>query len=263
MNSRLAVLEIMVPGVEITDSELVAGIPHLHRGKVIPARYALAKKGVVELVGKNEQGVNVWRRTAPDRVEAAKEEAAARRLTHEARIGAEKPERQAQVIAALLEDATVNRILRGQNERSAAMRRARARAGEAQAESEAQRRERKRELKQAEKEQAANLEFLKVRDSLRDSVSALIGIQSFLKDELERLEDGVETRIAAERWGAALKNVVEVLLLAGSVWHDASVTSGHHPEHCPLCGSRTARDPQALDEGYLEGEVVEVVELVE
>ena len=263
MNSRLAVLEFLVPGVELTDAELVAKIPQLHRGQIIPARGALAKKGQVELVGKNDNGVQVWRLTPPGRIEEAKAEAAARKLTHEARIGSEKPERQAQVIAALLENPTVNRILREQNEGAAAMRRAHARAEESHRESEADRRERKRELKQAEKEQAANLEFLKVRDMLRDGVGDLIAIRDLLTSELQRVEQGEPMRITSERWEAALINVLEHLQLSGAIWQDATVASGHHSEHCPLCNSRIARDPNALDEGYLDGDAVEDVDEVE
>lgn len=263
MNSRLAVLEVLTSGVEVTDAQMVARLPHLHRGKVIPARIALARKGQVELSGKDEKGHNLWRLTPEYRVEEAKAAAAQRKLSDTEKIKKKKAEDQAQVVAALLEDAEVNRILREQNENAAAMRRARARAEESNRESEADRRERKRKLKQAEREQAANLEFLKVRDILRDSVGGLISIREFLDAELQRIEDGEKMRISAQRWETALVNVMEVLQLAGALWHDATVASGEHPQHCPLCNSRIARDPNTLDEGYLDAEVVEVVELVE
>lgn len=263
MNSRLAVLEVLTPGVEVTDAELVAAIPQLHRGKVIPARIALARKGQVELAGKNEKGHNVWRLTPEERVEEAKEAAAERKLSDTEKIKKKKAEDQAQVVAALLEDPAVNRILREQNENAAAMRRARARAQESNRESESERRERKRKLKQAEREQAANLEFLKVRDILRDGVGGLISIREFLDAELQRVEAGEELKISAQRWESALVNVKEVLALAGALWHDATVASGEHPQHCPLCNSRIARDPNALEEGYLDGEVVEEVDDVE
>lgn len=260
MNSRLAVLEVLTPGVELTDAELVARIPHLHRGKVIPARIALAKKGEVELVGKNEGGINVWRLTPPGHQEAARDAARARRLTEEARIAALKPERQAQVIAALLENGEVNRLLREQAERGLAMRRARARAQDSHTESEAERRERKRELREEERRNGPNLEFLKVRDAVRDSVSALLGIRSFLRDELGRLDAGEPMRIPPERWQAAMVNVVEVLHVAGAIWQDMGTASGAVPEHCPLCGARTARDPHALEQGYFDADAEEILE---
>lgn len=262
MNSRLAVLEILVPGVELTDAELVARIPHLHRGKVIPARIALSRKGLVEFVGKNEAGINVWRRTPHGQEQAAREAAQARRLTEEARLAGLKPERQAQVVAALLENSEVNRILREQAERGLAMRRARARAHEAHVESEAQRRERKRKLRDEERRSGAgaNLEFLKVRDAVRDSVSALLGIRSFLGDELERLQRRQPLLIPQERWGAAMVNVIEVLQVGGAIWQDMGTASGRPVEHCPLCGGRTARDPNALEEGYFDAEAEEILD---
>jgi hypothetical protein len=265
ISAREAVLEILTEGVEVTDAELVSRISysHLHRGKIIPARIFLARKGLVELAHKNERGHQVWRLAPAERREEAAQDAADRKLSYADKVQKTNAEEQAQVVAAILEDATVNRLLREQNENALAMRRARARANESNQETEAQRRERKRQLKQAEREQAASLEFLKVRDMLRDGVGDLIAIRDLLTTELQRIEDGEQMRVSPDRWEAALVNVMEHLHLSGAIWEDATVASGHHPEHCPLCHSRIARDPNALEEGYLDGEVVEEVDEVE
>ena len=244
--------------MELTDAAIVARIPHLHRGQVIPARISLTRSGDVELVGKNAAGHKVWRRTPPERREAAKEAATARKLTPEQRLAGLKPERRAQVVAALLADDEVNRILREQAERGRAMRRARARAQDAHVESEAEKRERKRELREEERRKGANLEFLKVRDALRDSVSALLGIRSFMHDELDRRERGEPPRIQTDRWPAVGVNLREVMEVAGVIWHDLGSAMDEPPTHCPLCGSRTRRDPHALDDAYIEAEAEEI-----
>ena len=92
---------------------------------------------------------------------------------------------------------------------------------------------------------------------LRDGVGDLIAIRDLLTTELQRIEDGEQMRVSPDRWEAALVNSWSTCGLSGAIWEDATVASGHHPEHCPLCNSRIARDPNALDEGYLDGEVVE------
>ena len=67
-----------------------------------------------------------------------------------------------------------------------------------------ERRERKRDLHRAK---GAYLDFLKVHDKLRDAVGDLLGVRSFMQDELDRQERGEETRIPAERWPAVGSNV--------------------------------------------------------
>jgi len=255
------VLAAFADGREWTDPELVAHIqqdhPELHRGQIIPGRNALMKKGVIELTGKRGR-VSVWGLTPPERQEAAREAAAARKFTAKDKVQQLKPEGQAQVIAALLENPEVNRILREQQERGAASRAAHARAQDAYSETEAQRRERKRELKEEERKKGANLEFLKVRDALRDGLASLIDIRRLLNEELERLGKGESLKISPDRWGSAIYNLREIFEVGSLVWHQMGEASGAPPEHCPVCGARVGRDPHALDEGYIEGEAVEV-----
>jgi hypothetical protein len=50
-----------------------------------------------------------------------------------------------------------------------------------------------------------------------------------------------------------------VIHVAGAVWHDLTAIFDVPPEQCPLCGERIARDPHALDEGYIEGDAEEEV----
>lgn len=251
-----AVLDVLVPGVELTDAELVERVmgraPEMHRGKVIPARIRLARKGTVELVGKNEQGHQVWHRTPSGGEEAAREAAEARKVPAEKRLSWEKPERRAQVVAALLADEEVNRLVREQTERGRQFRRARARAHEVHAETEAERRERKRRLAEEERSDGPALAFLKIRDQLRDGVNVLLDVRKFMRTEVERHNHGEPTHITPARWDSVGVNVLEVIQAAGAVWHDLGTASGSEPEHCPLCGGRTAPDPNALDEGYID-----------
>lgn len=251
------VLDVLAVGVELTDAEIVASIPALHRGQVIPVRVKLERLGLVELIGKNAVGHKVWCRTPDDRVEAARAAAALRQKTPAQKLARRSVEARVQVVAALLEDEAVNRALRDQTERVRGWRHARARASEAHLETEAERRERKRRLRQAERAKTIYLDFLKVHDGLRDAISVLLGIRSFMQDELGRRDRNESTRIPLGRWPDVGLNVRELVEVSGGLWHDLAVALGEHPEHCPLCGERTARDPHALEEAYIDVDVVE------
>jgi len=251
-----AVLAALAPDDELTDAEIVTRMVPLHRGQVVPARVRLEKLGLVELVGQNAAGHKVWRRTPLDRIQAAKEEATVRRKPLGKKLAGRGVNERVQAVAELLEDEHVNRELREQMERARAWRSARARAQEAHAESEAQRRERKRELRKAEEEKSAYLNLLKVHDGLREAVNALLDIRAFIREELDRQDREEELRIPLDRWPEVAKNVGEVLIVSGGVWFDLASAAGKDPEHCPLCGARTAREPKALPEGIIEAEVV-------
>lgn len=259
LTSRVqVVLDIFGPGDELTDAEIVARHPEgLHRGKVIPARIRLERLGLVELVGKNAKGHKVWRRTPEDRIVSAREAAALRQKTPAERLAGRSVDTRVQVVAALLADESVNRALREQNERTRAWRRARARAQEAHAETEAMRRERKRALHQAERQKTIYLDFLKVHDGLRDAISVLLGIRSFMRDELRRQEQGEATHIPLGRWPEVGLNLRELIEAAGAIWDEMGEAFGGKVEHCPLCGERVAVDPHALDEGYIDVEAFE------
>jgi hypothetical protein len=247
------VLAVLLPDLELTDAEIVDRVPGgLHRGQVIPARGKLEKQGKIELARVNAAGHKVWRRTPEDRIEVAREEAAGRKEAErqklrERKLSPRQIDDRVQKIAAYLDNEAVNKALREQNERGRSWRNARARANEAQHETEAKRRERKRELHRAK---GAYLDFLKVHDKLRDAVGDLLGVRSFMQDELDRQERGEETRIPAERWPAVGSNVFEVIAVSGALWHDMASALGKPPEHCPLCGERTARPQDVLGEGY-------------
>jgi hypothetical protein len=256
-SSTDAVRAVFAAGRELTDAELVRRLPDFHRGQVIPARIRLERWGEVELAGKNAAGHNVWRSAPPERRAEARQASEQRRKTPAEKLARLKPAARAQVVAALLADEEVNRILRSQSERSRAWRAARARAHDSHAESEAERRERKRELREAEKKNYPYLDFLKVHDALRDSVSALIGIRSFMRDELERRERGEDGRIPPDRWPAVGQNLTEVVELSGALWHDLALALEASHDHCPLCGARTGRDRRALEEGYIEAHAEE------
>ncbi len=252
-----AVLAVLADGEELTDAEIVRRMPGLHRGQVVPARIRLEKLGLVELAGRDDAAHKIWRRTPPDRVEAAKEEAAQRRKPLGKKLAGRSIYERVQAVAELLENEEVNRQLREQMERARSWRAARARAQEAHAESEAQRRERKRELRKAEKDNSAYLSLLKVHDGLRESVNALLDIRAFIRDELDRQERKEEARIPADRWPEVAHNVGEVLAVSAQVWFELASASGQDPEHCPLCGARTAREPNALPPGVVDAEVVD------
>lgn len=257
------VLAVLVPGVELTDAEIVTRVGGgLHRGQVVPARIRLEKEGRVELACLNAAGHKVWRRSPADRIQAAREEAALRQKPLGKKLAGRKTDERVQAVAELLEDEEVNRALREQMERSRAWRSARARAHEAHAETEAERRERKRKLRKAEEEQSAYLSLLKVHDSLRESVNALLDIRSFVRDELDRQERGEEGRIPSDRWPEVARNVAEVLVVSGSVWYELASAAHADPEHCPLCGARTAREPNALGAGFVDAEEITDAEVV-
>ncbi|HEX8101633.1 MAG TPA: hypothetical protein VF533_03405 [Solirubrobacteraceae bacterium] len=267
-SSTAAVRDAFAGGEHFTDAELVARVresrPDLHRGQIIPARGRLARRGDVKLVGKDERGSQVWVLTPADEIDEAKA-AEERRRTSDADklLKNRKPEALAQVVAALLDHDDVNRLLREQTERARSMRRARARAQDAQAESEAERRQRKRDLAEAEKEKTKYLDFLKVHDALRDSISVLFDVRTFMRGEVARRQRGEEGRIPVERWADVQRNLHELIHVGGALWHDLTAIFDAPPEQCPLCGERIARDPRALDEGYIESDAEEDEEVVD
>ena len=60
-----------------------------------------------------------------------------------------------------------------------------------------------------------------------------------------------------DRWPEVATNVAEVLIVSGGVWFDLASAAGQDPEHCPLCGARTKREPKALEAGgIIDAEVV-------
>lgn len=249
------VLTVLGDGDGLTDAEIVRRVGGgLHRGQVVPARIRLEKLGLVELAGLDDAGHKVWRRTPAHRIEAAKDEAAQRKKPLGKKLAGRSVYERVQAVAELLEDEEVNRQLRDQMERARSWRAARARAGEAHGETEAQRRERRRKLRKAEQEGSAYLDLLKVHDGLRESVNALMDIRAFIHDELGRQERGEELRIPMDRWPEVARNVGEVLLVSGGVWFDLASAAGQDPEHCPLCGARTKRQPNALPPGVLDPE---------
>ncbi len=260
------VLAVIAPGLELTDAEIVERLaPGLHRGQVIPARGKLETQGKIELVGTNAAGHKVWRRTPAERVDAAREETALRKDAERQKLRKQKLspkqiDERVQKIAAYLDNERINKALREQTERSRSWRNARNRANEAQHETEAKRRERKRRLRRAK---GAYLDFLKVHDRLRDAVGDLLGVRSFMQDEIERQERGEDTHIPGERWPAVGSNVFEVIAVAVALWHDMATALGKPPEHCPLCGERTARPPNTLGEGYVDGEVLDDDDLID
>lgn len=263
-SSTAAVRDAFATGESFADADLVqhvtALLPDLHRGQIIPARIRLERRGEVQLVGKDDRGRQVWKFTPADQIADAKAASERRRRSDADKLKDNRsPRALAQIVAALLENDEVNQILREQTERGRTMRRARARAQDAQAETEAERRERKRQLHEAEREKTRYLDFLKVHDGLRDTIGVLFDIRTFMRGEVSTREHGEPGRIPPERWAEVQRNLHELIHVAGALWHDLTAIFDVPPEQCPLCGARIARDPHALDQGYIDSDAEETI----
>jgi hypothetical protein len=256
-SSRDAVLAAMQDGVVRTDAaiEEATGLPH---SKASPARVALWEDGLVEGLGKNNEGLLQWQLCPPERREAAK---LAYRDHKEklllARVMGQSPRVRANVVLELLAIKEVNNSVIAQLARRKHYRRIMARVNEARDDRVHASRARKRQIAELHDEADAGLTFLVVVDRLRDSVDALLHMREQIADEGERHEHGEAGKIPYQRWPEVRTNVREVLETARVVFGEISTIMDEPMTSCPLCGERLGSPTLELEEGYVEATVVE------
>jgi hypothetical protein len=243
------------------DIERATNLPH---SRASGARVALWEVGLVERLEKDAHGHWRWQLCPLERrAEAMRAYRDHSEDRERSRLSAKSVGERAGIVAFLLADEGVNEAVISHMERTRAWRRAAARANDVRSEKEAERRDRKRQLRQAQKGDGdALLEFMVVRDRLRDLIDALLVMQTQLADDVARDRAGEPLRIPLAHWGSVVRNVHEVLVLAQGLLRGLSAAMGEPLSSCPLCGERLL-SVRALDEGYVDGEAIEEDELVE
>ncbi|HEY2334956.1 MAG TPA: hypothetical protein VGH58_08120 [Solirubrobacterales bacterium] len=111
------------------------------------------------------------------------------------------------------------------------------------------------------KDADANVEFLQTLSHLRDLLDVLFVIGREVEAERTRQGRGEPSQIAASNWPALAKNVREILETGQGIFSDLADLMDHPMESCPLCGERLHAASTRLDEGYIEGDVIEVVDV--
>jgi hypothetical protein len=259
-SSRDAVLRAMQDGVERTDAEIenVTGLSH---SKASGARSALWEAGLVEPLEKRDKHEHIrWRICPPDRRDEARRsfrESTERRTL--GRLNQKSAAERANIVVHLLGDDEVNEALLAQLERGRIWRRARARSRDIRRDRDAERRVRRTELRRAMKEADANVEFLQTLSHLRDLLDVLFVIGREVEAERTRRSAGEPSRITPSNWPALAQNVREILEVGQSLFSDLAELMDHPMESCPLCGERLHAASSRLDEGYIDGDVIEVV----
>lgn len=260
-SSREAVLRVMQDGVDRTDAEIeeATGLSH---SKVSGARSALWEAGLVEPLEKRDKREHMrWKLCPPDRQEQAR--IAFRDSTERRTLGRLKQKsaaEQANIAIQLLANDEVNDALLAQLERSKAWRRARGRSRDVRKDREAERRARRSELRRAMAEADANVEFLQTQSHLRDLMDVLFVMSREAEAERKRQARGEQSRISHSNWCSLARNVRETLEVGQVLFRDLADLLGQPMESCPLCGERL--HPVAnLDEGYIDGTVVEIVDV--
>jgi hypothetical protein len=237
----------------LSDAELGARLPHLHRGQYSPARVRLYRAGRVELAGKNDDGVELWRAvTDPDRYAEVAEQAQQRPLRRVTWDRAD-PEAKAAFILRALGDSKVRAAI---DEARASGRGARRAKAESRRETQAEQRERKARLKQAQKDKDALLDFLKVHDHLRDAVLAMSGIRAFLAVEQARLNNAEPWRIPPRKWPQVYASVTEVLEDTVALRQELGEWLGIEDDVCPACGHTDAPE---IGQGYIDIDETDVI----
>jgi hypothetical protein len=257
-SSRDAVLRVMQDGIVRTDAEIVA-VSGLSHSKATGARAALWEAGLVERIEKDESHDRFrWRLCPPERRQDAQRafrDSSERRTR--GRLRQCSPEERASIVIDLLADDRVNDALLAQLERNRAWRRARARANDLHGEREAERRARRSELRRAERDADADLEYLTQLNHLRELMDSLFVMRRFVEAEEQRRRDGESLRIKPSSWMALAKNVREVLEVAQVLFRDVARLLDQPMDSCPLCGDRLHDAAIHLGEGYVDAEVVE------
>lgn len=256
-SSRDVVWAAMQDGVGRTDAEIeeATALPH---SKASPARVALWEDGLVEGLGKNDEGLLLWRLCPPERRDAAK---LAYRDHKEklllARLMGQPVGARASIVLELLANNEVNDAVIAQLGRRKHYRRIMGRVNEARADRVKASRARKRQIAEMHEEADASLTFLVVVDRLRDSVDALLLMREQIADEADRHRRGESGRIQYSHWPVVRTNVREVLESARVVFGEITGIMEEPMTSCPLCGERLGSATLTLDEGYVDATVVE------
>jgi DNA-binding transcriptional ArsR family regulator len=257
-SSRNAVLRVMKDGTDRTDAEIeeITGLSH---SKVSGARSALWEAGLVEPLPKSERREHTrWRLCSAERQQEARQafrESTERRTR--GRLGQKAVGERANIVVYLLSDDDVNEAVLTQLERSQQWRRARARARDLSRERQAERRSRRADLRQAMEEADHPLHFQRNVGHLRDLMDILFVIDREVEAERGRRAHGEASGIPARSWLGVARNVREVLETGQSLFRDLSDLAGEPMESCPLCGERLHAESLELDEGYIDGVVVD------
>lgn len=248
----------MQDGLVRTDAEIAeaTGLPH---NKASGARATLWEQGLVERVEKDEFNPRLrWRICPPERQEQAR--LAYRDNTEQRRLASLRkrgPGEQANIVVHLLSDDRVNEAVLAQLERGREWRRARARANDVRADIDAQRRARRSELRRAEQEADAKLDFLTQLNYLRETIDALFVMRRFIEDEERRAAEGTQRRITDHDWISLGHNVGEVLAVAQVLFAEIHDLAGTPITSCPLCGERLHSAAVHIGEGYVDADAVE------
>jgi hypothetical protein len=237
--SMQAVLDTITLKGPITDKELCAMID-LPDGAIRPARLRLHRKGLVEPSGGG------WVATPPERQAEVREGAARKPPRRRGLAGIPLDERVA-IAAALLDDMEVNKALAESLDQRRGWRQARARAKGVTAEREHERRERRAEAAQAEKEKSTYVDFLKLRNNLKDAVEVILGVGRFLEDDFARHERGEATKIPQGSWPDVLRNITELLTVNVALHQRLHDVTGEPIEACPLCGAQLRPKVDVID----------------
>jgi hypothetical protein len=250
--SRDIVWTVMQDGVARSDAALedATGLSH---SKASPARVALWEDGLVERVGKDDQGHWLWQMCPPERREDArlayrdhKEKLLLARLVHQ------PPTARASIVLELLASSEVNDAVIAQLGRRKHYRRIQGRVNDARADRAAASRERKRRIAKMHEEADAALTFEVVLDRLRDSVDVLLLMREQIAEEISRHERDEPGRIDVSRWPEVGRNVREVLEVARVVFGEIAAIMGQPIDSCPLCGERLGNLTLELEPGYFD-----------
>ncbi|MCW2979603.1 MAG: hypothetical protein JWO14_1330 [Solirubrobacterales bacterium] len=257
-SSRDAVLRVMQDGEVRTDGDIEA-LTGLSHSKVSGARSALWEAGLVEPLPKLLKREHTrWRLCAADQRSAAKQafrESTERRTR--GRLRQKSVGERANIVVDLLSDEDVNEAVLTQLERSQQWRRARARARDVGRERQAERRARRADLRHAMNKADQPLHFQRNVRHLRDLMDVLFVIDRDVETERGRRINGEPDTTSPQAWLGLTRNVREVLEAGQGLFRDLSDLAGEPMESCPLCGERLTVESLKLDEGYIDGEVVD------
>jgi hypothetical protein len=234
------VLDVIRTQGPVSDKQLCAAID-LPDGAIRPARLRLHRRGFVE-----PDGNGGWVATPPERQEEVRQ-VAAQKPPRRRKFADISLDERVTIATVLLEDSEVNRVLTESEDQRRAWRRARARAKGVSAENEHDRRERRAEAAQAEKERSTYVDFLKIRNNLKDGVEVVLGVNRFLEDDFARYERGEATRIPATSWPDVLRNVTELLSVVVVIHQRLHDVLDEPIETCPLCGAKRHAGPDIID----------------
>lgn len=195
--------------------------------KVCPRRLELVKMGLVEEAGNGTtttgRKAKLWQVVPPERVAEAKVAAAGRKERRKTILDAPL-EDQVKAVQLLLRDGRVNAAI--MNLQGRAGERARGRAQGAKSAAERERREIREQIKEAEREQAAVLHFLKLKRNLKDTEQVIRAVTSFIDADMQRGRDYGEPLIHADYWPEVRALLSDVIDLATDARDRLDVATG-------------------------------------